>query len=347
MSDISPYLKPSYQWPGQAYADDPRLGDRVSFLFQETSESKLPASLLLNRWGSVGAGDHSGSVLAVLWGLPSDLGVQMNGGRAGASEGPANIRRFLYRLTWDPRRLAEAWRPPEIYDLGDLFFHGDESLGQRDDMSLKWTQLIRDKLIERSKGSWVLPIVLGGGHEWAYSSMLPFLEGLDPTETLIVNIDAHLDARPLTDKGPHSGTPFYRLLQQRPELARSFWEWGIQPTSCALSHWQWVVSRGGQVVFRDGCEAGLSPLQRSKGDRRKKIFLSIDIDAFDISLAPGCSAPAHGGLAWSDFLKLKNALQSLGDLHWLGIFEVAPPLDDLSQRTSRLAARLIHECLQT
>jgi len=34
----------------------------------------------------------------LIFGVPQDIGIQRNGGRAGASEGPAAIRHFLFPM---------------------------------------------------------------------------------------------------------------------------------------------------------------------------------------------------------------------------------------------------------
>src|SRR5687768_17065874 len=88
--------------------DDPRLAD------------------VIERWSGDAAALRPRR--AVLVGYPQDEGVRRNGGRPGAAEAPAEIRRWLRRLTpWDGPSGVDLRQDPPL-DLGNL--HIDRDLEQ-------------------------------------------------------------------------------------------------------------------------------------------------------------------------------------------------------------------------
>jgi formiminoglutamase len=136
----------------------------------------------------------------VLIGFPQDEGVRRNGGRPGAARVPAEIRRCLYRLPpFDPAVEVEVGRG--LLDLGDVSIHGD----------LEQSQQALAAVVAAVLAAGSVPIVLGGGHETANGHYLGPGEAGRPAG--IVNLDAHLDVRPLLEGRGHSGSLFRQALE--------------------------------------------------------------------------------------------------------------------------------------
>jgi formiminoglutamase len=274
-------------------------------------------------------------------GYPFDQGVVANGGREGAMFGPKAIRNFFYKLT--PHPIFGA--PDFIIDFGDVMIEADSSIVALDEKAYQFT---RDVVKSLSTFCNLLTICIGGGHEFGYSSLKPFLDN-QKEEWIVINVDAHLDVRPFLGI-PHSGNPFYRLATDIPHFGPRFFEWGIQPSSCSRFHLKWLFEQGASISFAEDLECQFDVWLENKINsmtKQKKIkcYLSVDIDAFAASLAPGCSAPQPYGIQLEPFQKLLKKLVSKTDLCWLGLFEVAPPLDGADQRTSRLAAQILFNAL--
>src|SRR6266852_1624347 len=155
-------------------ADDPRLGEIVDFWKGD------PAALKLGR--------------AVIIGFPQDEGVQRNQGRAGAAEAQDAIRHWLYRLTpCDvPSSIDLADQPP--LDLGNVRISGNLEQSQHD---------LAD-VVAAVLQAGAVPVILGGGHETAYGHYLGYVAA--GRKVGIVNLDAHLDVRPIDERGGHSGS---------------------------------------------------------------------------------------------------------------------------------------------
>src|SRR4051812_23618444 len=131
----------------------------------------------------------------VVLGFPQDEGVRRNGGRPGAALAPGAIRSWLYRLTaWDAASGTDLSRLCPL-DLGDL----------RTTTNLEEDQANLGAVVAAVLAAGAVPVVLGGGHETAYGHYLGYAGAKRPVA--ILNIDAHLDVRPLLHGQGHSGSP--------------------------------------------------------------------------------------------------------------------------------------------
>lgn len=291
--------------------EDPRLGECVQLL------SKGDLQLLPQ---------HSFDFALI--GFPDDEGIALNGGRPGAQGAPREIRTFLYKMTPHPNTP----RMPKILDLGDLV-DKEKPLEERHEKARELT-----RTLATLNKHW---ISLGGGHDYGYCDGAGFLDAFK-NDAVLLNFDAHMDVRP-TDKGFNSGTPFHRVLNEFSGQV-DFAEIGIQNQCNSQAHINWAKNKGAAIftldqVNKEGLNAVLSTYM--KGKEKKKVFISVDIDAFTSSEAPGCSQSWTTGLFTKEFLEGFHWLIENFDVRGLGIYEVSPALDQ-DHRTSKLAGLIIH-----
>lgn len=300
-------------------SEDIRLGERIFALpFSETREVAL-ASL------------QKAQEPFVMVGYPDDEGIRLNGGRPGAALAPQKMREVLYKTT-----SALPLNRPLICDLGDL---NPESLALPE-RHLWCAPLIEQALSQNKK--W---IGLGGGHDYGYSEGHGFLQWAQKGKLrpLVLNFDAHLDVRPYK-RLPHSGTPFFRLLEDFRDFG--FYEVGLQPQCNSLHHRQWAEKKGAKLFDLASLSHSVTPLLNDlkSWPVGTPCFVSLDIDVFSQSLAPGASASWPMGLELKDFQKIFDFILETFDVKVFGIYEVSPSLDR-DHMTSRLAAQLIHHFL--
>jgi len=69
-------------------------------------------------------------------------------------------------------------------------------------------------------------------------------------------------------------------------------------------------------------------------------YITIDIDAFDPSIAPGTGTPSHGGFLYYEVLELLDGLSKRGSVIGVDLVEVAPDYDQTGS-TSILAAQVL------
>ena len=71
-----------------------------------------------------------------------------------------------------------------------------------------------------------------------------------------------------------------------------------------------------------------------------RYYVTIDIDGFDPSIAPGTGTPSHGGFLYYEILEFLQGLAKRGDVVGIDLVEVAPDHDP-GGVTSILAAQLL------
>lgn len=71
-----------------------------------------------------------------------------------------------------------------------------------------------------------------------------------------------------------------------------------------------------------------------------RYYVTIDIDGFDPSIAPGTGTPSHGGFIYYEVLEILAALAKRGTVVGIDLVEVAPDYDHTGG-TSILAAQVL------
>jgi formiminoglutamase len=262
-----------------------------------------------------------------LLGYPDDEGIKLNGGRLGAGQAPNTIREFFYKMT--PSLLShQKWK---LGDVGNLDIN--LPLEQRHQNGKTVARKILDSNTKL--------ISLGGGHDYAYCDGAAFIEKHIHENPLIINIDAHLDVRDPV-KGLNSGTAFHRLLTQYSGKFE-FVEMGIQPQCNSQHHYTWAKSKNAHVfTLQETLEQLPAKLIEKLVSSKRPCYLSVDIDAFCSSEAPGCSQSFTSGWNFREFTAFFKFLKLNTNLRLLGVYEVSPALDQ-DHRTSKLAALILHQ----
>lgn len=265
-------------------ADDPRLEE----ILIKISEKQLLARTF-----------EPSSVCII--GYPDDSGVRLNGGRPGANMGPKSILKYFCRMT--------------VRKTPPIFFH----MMTTAKASLASKHSKAEKLVHSLLSRGVRVITWGGGHDYGFPDAAAFMNSGRGT---VLNIDAHLDVRPVENNKLHSGTPFRRFVEKFG--GHHLVEWGIQPQSTSLQHEDWARKNGVQILdFR-------SPVPALGG----RVGLSVCLDAFEgirgVSAPTMVGIPVHAGL---DCIR-SYAPQS----PWMGLYEAAPRYDPIHEDSARLAA---------
>lgn len=296
---------------------------------------KDPQDRRLGDFSNSYLGSHSSldSSDLFLWGYPDHEGIALNGGRIGADKAPDRIRQFFYKMTphWQVQNL------PRISDLGNLMPLG--SLGDRHLLGRAAAQALT-----MQNKNW---ISLGGGHDYGYADGSGFISAClnKKQRPLIINIDAHMDVRPVTQNF-HSGTPFYRLLTEF-ENEFDLIEVGIQGQCNSRDHIAWAKQRNVKIITIENIKK-LGLLQCLKetllSHSQQPLWLSLDIDGISSNEAPGCSQAWTTGIESIQIFELMTWLSR--SLRWnaFSIYEVSPELDQ-DNRTSKLAALLMFHFL--
>jgi len=292
-------VAPPDDLPGRP--DDPRLGEVIEFW----------------RDGSPALGPGR----PVLIGFPQDEGVRRNGGRAGAAEAPREIRRWLYRLVpWDCETDADL-AALSVLDLGNVRIEGD----------LEETQAALGDVVGAVLRKGGIPVILGGGHETAYGHYLGYVNA--EMAVGVVNVDAHLDVRPLIDGKGHSGSPFRQMMEHpaQPLPGERYACLGVQPSAVSRANWIDVRERGCFVLtaenVRSFADGSMTRVRDLWAKASCQTYVSIDADVVRLSEAPGVSAPNVNGLPGADVLGLAYEAGRLPGVASLDLVEINPRFD--------------------
>jgi formiminoglutamase len=285
-----------------------------------------PVGQLLGR--AVLAGE---SPRVVLVGFPTDEGVRRNGGRAGAASGPAELRRWLHRLTPDARDGTRFVSLLEhTADLGDVALTGNLDADQSTLGEVVAGQLQLGRFL----------IILGGGHETSYGHFLGY--AIAKQRPSVLNWDAHADVRPLRDRLAHSGSPFRQAIEHPTGTLRSYTVAGLQPQAVAAAHLEYVRHHG-RALFCD--EVTPTVMRELYAKLETPSMVSFDMDAVDQAFAPGVSAPATGGFGIAPWLEFAFEAGRHAAVRSCDLVEFNPMLDRDGQ-TGRLAALTVWHILR-
>lgn len=265
-------------------------------------------------------------------GAPFDFGTQF---RPGARFGPRAIREASTLFSFghagaydhedDETYLGEGTK---IVDLGDADIVHTDTI--RSHANIEYG--VR-KILE----SGAIPVVLGGDHSINIPCINAF-EGQGPIHVL--QIDAHLD---FVDER-HGvrfghGNPMRRAAEKPYVTGLS--QIGIRNVSSTAKE-GYVDARamGSDILSVRQCRAqGVEALlDRIPADAN--IYLTIDIDGFDPSIAPGTGTPSHGGFLYYEVLELIAAVAKRQRIVGIDLVEVAPDYDPTGS-TSTLAAQIL------
>jgi formiminoglutamase len=249
--------------------DDPRLGE------------------IIECWNGDEAAFQEGR--PVLIGFPQDEGVRRNHGRAGAAAAPNEIRRWLHRLTPCDCSTGIDLRVQPPLDVGNLRITDD----------LEASQCMLGEIVGAILQRGAVPVVLGGGHETAYGHYLGYVAA--GKQVAILNIDAHLDLRPMVDGQGHSGSPFRQALEHpsHPLPGECYVCIGAQPQYVSEEHVRYTRERGCIVRWCNNIAENLELCFRKELDclaADRSIYVTIDADAARAADVPGTSAPNPMGL---------------------------------------------------
>ena len=185
-----------------------------------------------------------------------------------------------------------------------------------------------DILLEKN----VLPIVLGGDHTLTFPTVRAYKNPIH-----VIQLDAHMDYSKPTEGMEYVNSTSFRLLHQL-ENVKSLTQIGIRSMRDEKVNVNDARANGSNIISvskarKQGLESLLDGLNKGED-----CYVSIDVDAYDMSLVPGCVSAEPEGF---QFEEIKGILKNISErMNMIGFdfVEVNPPLDVGSGTTSYLGA---------
>jgi agmatinase len=276
-------------------------------------------------WGQIDAD------VAVM-GAPYDFGTQF---RAGARFGPRAVREastlfsFGHAGAYDHEDdciyLPQSVR---IVDIGDAdIIHTDTT---RSHLNIQTG-------VAAILQAGALPVVIGGDHSINIPCIAAFA-GQGPIH--ILQIDAHLD---FVDER-HGvrvghGSPMRRAAESAHVTGLS--QFGIRNvSSTAREGYEAARAMGSDILSVRQIRALGAKAAAARIPKGARVYITIDIDGFCPSIAPGTGTPSHGGFLYYEVLEILQQVARTHEVVGIDLVEVAPDYDH-SQSTAILAAQVL------
>lgn len=264
-------------------------------------------------------------------GAPFDFGTQW---RAGARFGPRAIREastlfsFGHAGAYDHEDDVTYLDGVRIVDIGDADIVHTDTATSHANIEAGVRAILK---------AGALPVVLGGDHSVNIPCINAFA-GHGPIH--IVQIDAHLDFVDERHGVRYGhGNPMRRAAEKAHVTGLS--QFGIRNvSSTAREGYEAARAMGSDIlsvrqIRRLGIEATLARVPEGRD-----YYVTIDIDGFDPSIAPGTGTPSHGGFLYYEVLELLDGLTKQGRVVGVDLVEVAPDYDHTGT-TAILAAQVL------
>ncbi len=273
---------------------------------------------------------------ACILGAPFDAGTQY---RAGARFGPRGLREastlfsFGHAGAYDHEDDATYLGPEvRVVDLGDADIVHTDTTQSHANIEAGVRAILAAK---------ALPVVIGGDH----SVNIPALRAFDGQGNIhVLQIDAHLDfvdERHGVRNG--HGNPMRRAAEL--PFVTGLTQVGIRNvSSTAREGYEDARAMGSDILSVRQARALGTEAVAARLPAGAQVYITLDIDAFCPSIAPGTGTPSHGGFLYYEVLELLQAVARRHRVVGIDLVEVAPDYDPTGS-TSILAAQVLMNLL--
>jgi agmatinase len=269
----------------------------------------------------------------VFYGVGLDLTTTFG---KGTSRGPEAIRmasaRQIETFVFDEK--ADIYELSDIFDLGDLKLPKSKSTSK----TLAFLGSTIPKVVNVLRDENKVPVLMGGEHTLTYYQ----LASLANEEPLVIHFDAHRDMKPEYEgrKICHT-TPFYHLLKYIP--GENMIQIGIRQADADENK---TAAKEGVTTFdawqvHNDIASVFGHLRKATTD--KKIYISFDIDVYDLPYVPCTGTPEPFGLDPFQVLNIVKAIHPSARLIGMDIVEAG--LKNNDYREGVLATQTIYRIL--
>jgi len=256
----------------------------------------------------------------IILGVPYDSTVSY---KPGARFGPDKIRESFYELETFDFETGLDFEDINVYDAGNFSFEVNA------DNIVKKIRNVVSEIVEDDK----IPVLLGGEH----TITLGGIEGIIEMEDDIVYVvfDAHLDMRdeyPLGNRLTHA-TVNRRIIEkiglENIVIA------GVR--ACSKEEYDFIRKNKIKVY-------GVDEKIRMDFLRDKNVYVSIDLDVLDPSIAPGVGNPEPLGISLYRLMDLLRSISKYCNIKAFDIVELNP-LYDNNGITVSVASKILQKLI--
>ena len=186
-----------------------------------------------------------------------------------------------------------------------------------------------------------LVVALGGDNSITYSAAAGLFPDL--SKVGLITLDAHHDLR----DGKSNGSPVWRLIEAGLP-GKNIVQIGISDFANSAEYSERAKEYGITVISRaklrkKSMKEVIAKALKIAGAGGREIYVDLDVDVCDRSVAPACPASVPGGISADEIRDAIRLLASNKRVRAIDITEIDAALDAPDQRTIRLAALLVLE----
>jgi len=237
-----------------------------------------------------------------------------------------------------PELFLDASENMELYDIEtatEPYLEGVYLAGEvtEDSSPEAMTEAVYQKTKEMLQHEDKLFTLFGGEHSVSIGSIRAVGEKYE--NLTVLQLDAHTDLRPEF----HGSTSNHACAVFEANQKHNLVQVGIR--SCDVEEMQYVPK--GQCFWAHEIAENLNWIEDVLSKVSDNVYITIDLDAFDPSIAPSTGTPEPGGLAWYPTLKL---LRKVFEKCNVVAFDIVELMDSANPKpTAFLAAKLYYKML--
>ncbi len=230
----------------------------------------------------------------------------------------------------------------------------DLSLTSEDGMDLNKLRIVdlgdisedMDKFIPLllKKAPQAIPIFIGGSHSITFYTVNAFIQEKKIKNLNYISLDAHLDCY-----NEWKGSKYvhctvtrrvYEMIGSEPDKVGVI---GVRDID--LPEIEWSQKEKFRYLRMQDLNNLYTEFLPPSSEIKPPLYLSIDIDVFDPSVAPATGYPIPGGITYREYLKILDEILKHYTIVGLDFVEYSPDLDSQNKMTAFLVAKIIIETL--
>ena len=198
--------------------------------------------------------------------------------------------------------------------------------------------------------SGAIPFAVGGDHSIPNGTFRGIIDVYGRKNVAFLHFDAHLDRSSGKFGGfYHSGSYMTLAVQEGLVEGRHVVQYGMSSHSFGADLYEQVLKEGGKVyhlheIERDGVEATFEKIYKDLEDI-DLVYVSFDIDVFDMSYAPGTGSSEPAGSTPRELMPHLRKLAATKTIVGFDVVEYNPFYDNKGQQTARLVRRTMLQFL--
>ncbi len=236
-----------------------------------------------------------------------------------------------------PAAVIEASANMELYDIetdSEVYKSGiytDKAIEEKSSPEVVVEAVARRVRQYSEQGKFV--VVVGGEHSVSIGAVKAHIEDID--DITVLQLDAHCDLRQ-----EYKGSKYnHACVMARMRELCPILQVGIR--SMDSSEKEFADKE--RIFFAKDIYNKRDWIEQCVRKLTERVYVTIDLDVFDLSIMPSVGTPEPGGLLWYDVLELLRAVVERKDVVGFDVVELCP--NEQNKSPDFLAAKLIYKML--